>query len=125
MIPAPGHMFLGDLVSEWRAAAKLFREHEQAASAVAYEKCADALEEVLAHENETPLTLPEAAAESGYSADHLSRRVREGKIANAGKTNAPRIAKKDLPRKRSVAPQPARAQIDRTQIVRSAINEGA
>ena len=114
-----------DLVSEWRSAAKLFREHEQAATAVAYEKCADALEDVLAQENEAALTLQEAASESGYSADHLGRMVREGRIPNAGEPNAPRIAKKDLPRKRYVAPQPVRTQIDRTQIVRSAINEGA
>ena len=124
MSSASRHMFLGDLVSNWRAVAKLFREHEQSATAVAYEKCADALEEALAQENGATLTLQEAAAESGYSADHLGRMVREGKIPNVGQPNAPRIARKDLPRKPDVAASSPRAQIDRTQIVRSAINAG-
>jgi hypothetical protein len=118
-------MFLGDLVSQWRSAAKLFREHEQPATAVAYEKCAGELEDALAQETKAALTLQEAAAESGYSADHLGRMVREGKIPNVGKANSPRIAKKDLPRKSYVAPKPDPSQIDRAQIVRLAVNEGA
>ena len=125
MIPAPGHTTLGGLISGWRTSAKLFREHEQATTAVAYERCADALEDVLAQENEAPLNLQEAAAESGYSPDHLGRLVREGQIPNSGKPGAPRVARKDLPRKLDVAPRSPRTQIDRTQIVRSAINEGA
>ncbi|MFH1833457.1 MAG: hypothetical protein ABH877_00415 [bacterium] len=124
MSPAPGHMVLGDLVSEWRATAKLFRGHEQATTAVAYEKCADALEEALALESEAALTLHEAAAESGYTADHLGRMVREGKIPNAGMPGSPLIAKRDLPRKPDVAPRSVRTQIDRAQIVRSAISAG-
>lgn len=45
------------------------------------------------------LTLHEAAAMSGYSADHLGRLVRAGKLLNAGRVNAPRIRRSDLPRK--------------------------
>ena len=45
------------------------------------------LEEALAAENDEVLTLQRAAAESGYSADHLGRLVREGKIPNAGRPN--------------------------------------
>ena len=117
-------MYLPDLLSEWRSAAKLFREHEQAATAVAYEKCADQLEDVLALESACALTLQEAAAESGYSADHLGRMVREGKIPNAGKARAPRIAQRDLPRKPDIAPRSSRTHLDGTQIVRSAISAG-
>ncbi len=47
------------------------------------------------------LTLTEAARESGYSADHLGRLVKAGAIPNSGRTNAPRIRRKDLPRKAS------------------------
>lgn len=52
------------------------------------------------------LSLGQAAAESGYSADHLGRLIREGKLVNAGRANAPRIRRRDLPRKvrRTVAP---------------------
>ena len=46
-----------------------------------------------------PLSLARAAAESGYSADHLGRMVREGKLANAGRPNAPKVRRADLPRK--------------------------
>lgn len=45
------------------------------------------------------LSLTRAAAESGYSADHLGRLVREGKLANVGRPNAPRVRRADLPRK--------------------------
>ena len=43
------------------------------------------------------LPLHRAAAESGYSADHLGRLLRDGKLANAGRVNAPRIRRGDLP----------------------------
>lgn len=49
-------------------------------------------------ENER-LSLTRAAAESGYSADHLGRLVREGKLANVGRPNAPKVRRADLPRK--------------------------
>jgi len=45
------------------------------------------------------LSLRQAAAESGYSADHLAREVRAGRILNAGRRGAPRIRRGDLPRK--------------------------
>jgi len=45
------------------------------------------------------LTLRQAALESGYSPDHLGRLVREGKIPNAGRPRAPRILRRDLPRR--------------------------
>ncbi len=47
------------------------------------------------------LHLRDAARESGYSADHLGRLVREGKIPNVGRPHAPRIRRGDLPRKAS------------------------
>jgi hypothetical protein len=61
--------------------------------------CAEELEEALAEAGDTPLTLTEAAAESGYTAEHLRRLVRENRIPNAGRKHAPRIRRADLPRK--------------------------
>jgi hypothetical protein len=55
--------------------------------------------EALDASGETLLTLVDAAAESGYSADHLGRLVRDGVIPNAGRANAPKIRRRDLPRK--------------------------
>lgn len=51
-------------------------------------------------ENE-PLSLTRASMESGYSADHLGRLVREGKLTNVGRRNAPKVRRADLPRKPS------------------------
>lgn len=45
------------------------------------------------------LTLREAAGESGYSPDHLSRLVREGRLPNVGRKHAPRVLRSDLPRR--------------------------
>ena len=127
-IPA-GPSLLGSLALDWRSKAKLFREHEQAATAVAYEICAAALEEALRSEDETLLNLTEAAEVSGYSADHLGRLVREGKIPNRGRPGAPKIARGDLPMKRGVGAETvalsgSRGQISRTAVVRSAIARG-
>ena len=59
---------------------------------MALETCAAELEAALRQEDDTLLTLTEAARESGYSADHLGRLVRDGKIPNTGRPGAPRIA---------------------------------
>ena len=112
------------LSSRWRTRAQLFRDHEEISLAIAYEKGAAALEEALASEGDVALTLRQAAEESGYSADHLGRLVRDGEIPNAGRPGAPRIARGDLPIKPEVASRPENLQLDRTQIVRSAINSG-
>ena len=56
----------------------------------------DALERTSADEC---LTLSEAAACSGYTADHLGRLIREDKIENVGRKGAPRVRQGDLPKK--------------------------
>jgi len=48
---------------------------------------------------EQALSLVEAASECGYSADHLGRLVRSGQIPNAGRANAPKVRRRDLPKK--------------------------
>ncbi len=62
------------------------------------EVLADA-EALFRSEEHDVLTLTEAAQESGYSAGHLGRLVRSGTIPNAGRPNAPKIRRADLPRK--------------------------
>lgn len=54
---------------------------------------------VMESESDAVLTLTEGARQSGYSADHLGRLIREGKIPNAGRPNSPRVRVGDLPRK--------------------------
>jgi len=117
-------MLPAELAPGWRSTARLFRDHAEESVARAYEACAKDLERILTSLGDTPLTLQEAAEESGYSADHLGRLVREGSIPNSGRHGSPRIARRDLPRKSEMASQPERGHLSPTQIVRSVINAG-
>jgi len=45
------------------------------------------------------LTIGEAAAESGYSKSHLYTLLSEDSLANVGTKGAPRVLRRDLPRK--------------------------
>lgn len=96
----------------------LFRAHAHEPTARAYEACADELEKALAAEEQQPLTLRQAANLSGYSVDHLGRLVREGKIPNAGRPNAPRVRRADVPNKPG-RPQPGTKE----DIVRAIIED--
>ncbi len=124
MKSANGPVLPADLPEEWRDRSRLFREHEETSVALAYEKCADALEKALREGADAPLTLTEASDLSGYSTDHLGRLVREGRIANAGRPGAPRIARGDLPVRAGVVRHPQNLQISRTEVVQSAIRAG-
>lgn len=83
----------------WRAKAELFRQHGHEATARTYEVCSAELEAALSVEDDELLDLQAASRESGYSADHLGRLVRDRKIPNAGRRNAPKIRRRDLPRR--------------------------
>ena len=118
------------LPADWRRQAKALRRYGGETPAVALDRCADDLETTLRERDETTLSLVEAARESGYTADHLGRLVREGKIPNAGRPGAPRIARTDLPRKAPAAPPPPlarnapRRELSNRQIVQSIIAKG-
>ena len=98
--------------------------------AVALESCAAELEATLRERDQTTLSLTEAARESGYSADHLGRLVRDGKIPNTGRPGAPRIARSHLPRKTQAPATPLlvekhrRGEVPNAQIVQSIIERG-
>jgi hypothetical protein len=55
------------------------------------------------------LSLSEAAERTGHTPDHIGRLVREGKVPNAGRKNAPRVRVRDLVThlKPKVAPFPS------------------
>ena len=55
------------------------------------------------------LTLTEASRESGYSIDHIGLLIRQGVIHNAGRLHAPRIRRRDLPRKPTRLPGTAQS----------------
>ena len=112
----------------WRKQAQALRRYGGETPAAALESCAAELEDTLRERDETTLSLTEAARESGYSADHLGRLVRDGKIPNVGRPGAPRIARRHLPRKAPAEPQlartPRRRELSNRQIVQSIIEKG-
>ncbi|WP_419163956.1 hypothetical protein [Candidatus Palauibacter sp.] len=118
------------LPADWRRQAKSLRRYGGETPAAALERCAADLEATLVERDETTFSLVEASRESGYSADHLGRLVRDGKIPNAGRPGAPRIALRDLPRKASapadprLAGEPRRRDVSNVQIVQSIIEKG-
>lgn len=67
---------------------------------------ADELTGVLSDIDSQLLNLEQAAAVSGYSADHLGRLIRQGKIPNAGRKNAPKVRRADLPIKSGLRRRP-------------------
>lgn len=87
------------LPQQWREKAELFRQHGHEATARTYEVCSAELEAAVRDGAQELLDLKEAARVSGYSPDHLGRLVRDGKIPNAGRRNAPKIRRADLPRR--------------------------
>ena len=50
---------------------------------------------------EKPLSVQEAAQESGYSQDALRKAILCGRIRNAGRKHSPRIRRADMPKKLS------------------------
>lgn len=87
------------LVERWRADAAFLRNCGATEAATTREDCAAQLEVFESQRALEQLTIAEAAKESGYSIDHLQLLVRQGTIPNAGKDGAPRVARKDLPKK--------------------------
>jgi len=116
-------MAIATLPVEWKARAKNLRRWASAeAAATAWERAAAELEEALSRQSDRVLDLTQAAAVSGYSADHLGRLIRQGRIPNAGRRHAPRIRLSDLPRKPGHAPTPAERLPEtppRDQVVRT------
>ncbi|MCE2399110.1 MAG: hypothetical protein J4F34_08825 [Gemmatimonadetes bacterium] len=121
------------LLDDWLNQAEALRRYGGGNLAVVLERCADELEATLRERDETTLTLTDAARESGYTREHLGRLVRDGKIPNAGRPGAPRIALKHLPRKAQDQGSPSGPRLARTrgrrelsnrQIVESIIEKG-
>ena len=82
-------------------------------------------EALFATEEGETLSLGQAAAESGYSRDHIARLIRGGAIPNAGRPRSPRVRRADLPLKPSrlpnATPRPQLLGADPEQIARSVV----
>jgi hypothetical protein len=87
------------LAAEWRSRAAELRRYGAEPQAVTLEAAAAELDAAMRDAADTPLTLSEAAEESGYAPRTLRQMVAEGKLPNAGRRNAPRVRRADLPRR--------------------------
>ena len=93
------------LVREWRERAAFLRRYGADGAAEAFEVAARELADERQQQGEDLLNLQQAAAESGYTDGHLGRLVREGRIPNSGRPNAPLVRRSDLPVKRGYLPE--------------------
>ena len=110
------------LVATWRDEAQLYRRRGREDLALFLESLIEEVVCLFEHYDDASMTLAQASAEGGYSPSHLGRLVRDGDVPNAGRPNAPRIARRHLPSK-PVPPLPSSPDLSRTQIVRSATGE--
>ena len=92
------------LLPQWRERAAYLEQFGDPTSARLWRLAALELEDALKALGDETLTLVEAAAVSGYSADHLGHLVRNGTITNYGRKNAPRVRRADLPIKSPTKP---------------------
>lgn len=67
-------------------------------AALAAEVISD-LERLDSATGEEALTLTQAAQRSGYTTDHLSRLIRQGKLTNVGRKGSPRVLARELPKR--------------------------
>lgn len=111
------------LIEKWRGEATTLRtRYLDERLAAVLSRLADELNDALEQDESEPLTLEQAAHESGYSAEHLGRMVRDHKVPNAGRHHAPRIRRRDLPLKATTLrdePHSRDIASDRTAIARS------
>jgi hypothetical protein len=90
---------VGNVVAEWRTRAAGFAEVTDTVRVSVLQDVLAAVERALHGAEERTVNLTMAARLSGYSATHLGRLVRDGKLPNAGRPNAPKLRLCDLPRK--------------------------
>ncbi len=98
---------LHSLLKSWCLRADQFAEHHCHEVAAAYRLVASEVEGELRTWNREPLTIEAAAEESSYSAEHLRRLVRGGRILGEqgqGTKSRVRVRRGDLPAKSHRAP---------------------
>ena len=86
------------LIEAWRDRADHLRRYAPEVAA-AWEDAAAELEKYDREDAQTILTRVQAAKESGYTPDHISRLIAEKRIKNVGRKGKPLVRRGDLPRK--------------------------
>jgi hypothetical protein len=100
------HGPFAELLARWHEDAATLRHRGAVTHADLLDSVIGDLEATLTVQQAEAVTLAEAARVSGYTADHLGRLIREGKLRNVGRPNAPRLLLTNLPRKPDVAGAP-------------------
>lgn len=95
---------LAQLLSSWSTEAQHLKKRGQSNLALFLESLTEEVENAWIDYASAALNLQEAAAESGYSVDHLGRQLLACKIPNAGAKGQPRIRRADLPRRVAARP---------------------
>ena len=96
------------LVGAWRLRAEPFADHHCEAVAAVYNRLASEVEAELRAWDSEALPIQDAAAESGYSAEHLRRLARAGKLLSErgeGAKSHLRVRRASLPAKGERAPR--------------------
>ena len=88
-----------NLVTRWMDEAATLAGWGDERGAAVLRRVAQELDIAACEHDEEPLTITQASAESGFSADHLRSLVATGEIPNAGRRGSPRIRRRDLPMK--------------------------
>ncbi len=96
---AAGGPVIEGLAGCWRADATRLRAWSCDDQATILERCADELEARVMEWADEPLTLSDAAQESGYSVQHLRRLVTQGLLTDVAESSQIRVRRGDLPRK--------------------------
>jgi hypothetical protein len=84
------------LAQVWRDRATMLRAHGAEQSAKTAEFLADELDFTVTEAMGETLKAGEAAIETGYSRESITRLVRNGTLPNAGRPKAPRVRRGDL-----------------------------
>ena len=87
---------ISELFAQWRDEAALFRRRGLHQAADLAESYASDLEASLREYRLTPLTLQQAATETGLKYDMIQGKVASGEIPNAGRPGSPRVRRCDL-----------------------------
>lgn len=99
ILPDKSKSPIAELPSAWLEEAVRMERYGASAQARVLKECANDLERAMKAVADRLLSLSEAADASGYSADHLGRLVRQGRIPNVGRRNKPLVREGDLPRR--------------------------
>ncbi|MFN8802682.1 MAG: hypothetical protein ACK5ZO_11025 [Gemmatimonas sp.] len=98
MTTVPPHVRApADLIREWRRQAAQYERDGMIPASRLLVRVADELELVERTIGTHLVTLNEAARLSGYAPDTLGRMIRDGRLTNYGRKNAPKVRVTDLP----------------------------